>query len=140
MQLQSQEKLMKMNGDYLLDSNIIVDIFRGEAKAISRVKKLSVIRVSVITIGELHYGAKKSNQTPKRESEIKQLEEMVNILDITKSTAKIYGQIKDQLRAKGKPIPENDIWIAATVMEHQLTLLTKDKHFENVEGLVIEEF
>ncbi len=131
---------MKMNGDYLLDSNIIVDIFRGEAKAISRVKKLSVIRVSVITIGELHYGAKKSNQTPKRESEIKQLEEMVNILDITKSTAKIYGQIKDQLRAKGKPIPENDIWIAATVMEHQLTLLTKDKHFENVEGLVIEEF
>ena len=131
---------MKMNGNYLLDSNIIIDIFRGDAKAISRVKQLTAIHVSVITIGELYYGAKKSNQTPKRESEIEQLEEMVTILNITGPTAKIYGQVKDQLRAKGKPIPENDIWIAATVMEHQLTLLTKDKHFENVEGLVIEEF
>lgn len=54
---------MKMNGDYLLDSNIIVDIFRGEVKAISKVKQLTVINVSVITIGELYYGAKKSNQT-----------------------------------------------------------------------------
>ena len=131
---------MRMNGDYLLDSNIIIDIFRGDKKTISRVKQIDGVYVPVIVIGELYYGANKSDQTPKRKSEIEQLEEMVTILNITSSTARIYGEIKDKLRAKGRPIPENDIWIAATSLEHQLTLLTKDKRFENVEDLVIEEF
>ena len=131
---------MRMNGDYLLDSNIIIDIFRGDKKAISRIKRLYVVYVPVIVIGELYYGANKSDQTPKRKLEVEQLEEMVTVLNITRSTARIYGEIKDKLRAKGRPIPENDIWIAAISLEHQLTLLTKDKHFENVEDLVIEEF
>ena len=131
---------MRMNGDYLLDSNIIIDIFRGDKKTISRVKQIDGVYVPVIVIGELYYGANKSDQTPKRKLEVEQLEEMVTVLNITRSTARIYGEIKDKLRAKGRPIPENDIWIAAISLEHQLTLLTKDKHFENVEDLVIEEF
>ena len=131
---------MRMNGDYLLDSNIIIDIFRGDKKAISRIKRLYVVYVPVIVIGELYYGANKSDQTPKRKLEVEQLEEMVTVLNITRSTARIYGEIKDKLRAKGRPIPENDIWIAAISLEHQLTLITKDKHFENVEGINIEEF
>ena len=131
---------MRMNGDYLLDSNIIIDIFRGDKEAISRVKRIDVVYVPVIVIGELYYGANKSDQTPKRKLEVEQLEEMVTVLNITRSTARIYGEIKDKLRAKGRPIPENDIWIAAISIEHQLTLITKDKHFENVEGINIEEF
>ena len=131
---------MRMNGNYLLDSNIIVDIFRGDKEAISRVKRIDVVYVPVIVIGELYYGANKSDQTPKRKLEVEQLEEMVTVLNITRSTARIYGEIKDKLRAKGRPIPENDIWIAAISLEHQLTLITKDKHFENVEGINIEEF
>ena len=129
-----------MNGDYLLDSNIIIDIFRGDKKAISRIKRLYVVYVPVIVIGELYYGANKSDQTPKRKLEVEQLEEIVTVLNITRSTARIYGEIKDKLRAKGRPIPENDIWIAAVAIEHQLTLITKDKHFENLEGIAIEEF
>ena len=131
---------MRMNGDYLLDSNIIIDIFRGDKKTISRVKRIDGVYVPVIVIGELYYGANKSDQTPKRKLEVEQLEEMVTVLNITRSTARIYGEIKDKLRAKGRPIPENDIWIAAISLEHQLTLITKDKHFENVEGINIEEF
>ena len=131
---------MRMNGDYLLDSNIIIDIFRGDKKTISRVKQIDGVYVPVIVIGELYYGANKSDQTPKRKLEVEQLEEMVTVLNITRSTARIYGEIKDKLRAKGRPIPENDIWIAAISLEHQLTLITKDKHFENVEGINIEEF
>ena len=131
---------MRMNGDYLLDSNIIIDIFRGDKKAISRIKRLYVVYVPVIVIGELYYGANKSDQTPKRKLEVEQLEEIVTVLNITRSTARIYGEIKDKLRAKGRPIPENDIWIAAVAIEHQLTLITKDKHFENLEGIAIEEF
>jgi len=48
------------------------------------------------------------------------------------------GIVKDQLRKIGKPIPENDIWIAALTLQHNLSLATRDKHFENIEGLVIE--
>lgn len=87
-----------MNGDYLLDSNTIIDIFRGDQITIARVKKIRTIYVPVIVIGELYYGANKSNQTPKRLLEIEQLERTVIIMDVTKSTARVYGEIKDQLR------------------------------------------
>lgn len=128
-----------MNGDYLLDSNIVIDIFRGDQTAIARVKAIKTVYVPVIVIGELYYGANKSNQTPKRLLEIEQLERMVIIMDVTKSTARVYGEIKDQLRIKGKPIPENDVWIAAIAKEHDLTLLTRDKHFDNLDGIAIEK-
>lgn len=127
-----------MNGDYLLDSNIIIDIFRGDPTTIARVKKINTIYVPVIVIGELYYGANKSTQTPKRILEIEQLERTVIILDVTKSTARFYGEIKDELRIKGKPIPENDVWIAAIAKENDLTLLTKDNHFDNVDSIVVE--
>lgn len=127
-----------MNGDYLLDSNIIIDIFRGYPTTIARIKKIKIIYIPVIAIGELYYGANKSNQTPKRILEIEQLERSVVILDVTKSTARVYGKIKDELRIKGKPIPENDVWIAAIAKENGLTLLTKDNHFENVDSITIE--
>jgi len=79
------------------------------------------------------------NQSPRRKLEIEQLERTVIILEVTKSTARIYGEIKYQLRMKGRLIPENDIWIAAITKEHKLTLLTRDNHFQNVEGIIIEK-
>lgn len=127
-----------MNGDMLLGSNIIIDVFRGKEDAISRIRKIKEIYVPVIVIGELYFGANKSDQTPKRILEIERLEKTVIILEVGRTTAQIYGEIKDQLRAKGRPIPENDIWIAAIAKEHDLPLLTKDKHFENIEGIALE--
>ncbi len=53
-------------------------------------------------------------------------------------TALNYGQIKNELRSKGKPIPENDVWIAALAIQHGLTLLSRDPHFQNVSNLVVE--
>ena len=54
------------------------------------------------------------------------------------ATAQQYGDIKNQLRAKGRPIPENDIWIAAIAMQYQLTLVARDGHFHEVDGLQVE--
>jgi tRNA(fMet)-specific endonuclease VapC len=98
-----------------------------------------VIYVPVIVIGELYFGANRSNQLQKRTSEIEQLEKMVTILEISRTTAQIYGRIKEQLLMKGKPIPENDIWIAAIAAENEMVLLTRDGHFEHVEGIAIEK-
>jgi tRNA(fMet)-specific endonuclease VapC len=53
-------------------------------------------------------------------------------------TARHYGRVRNELRRKGRPIPENDIWIAATARQHDLILVTRDPHFDEVEGLPIE--
>jgi tRNA(fMet)-specific endonuclease VapC len=128
-----------MSGRYLLDTNIIIDLFRGDSKAIARVNQIEVIYVPVIVIGELYFGANRSNQLQKRTSEIEQLEKIVTILEISRTTAQIYGRIKEQLLVKGKPIPENDIWIAAIAAENKMVLITRDGHFEQVDGIMIEK-
>ena len=60
------------------------------------------------------------------------------ILHCDAKTAKYYGLIKQKLRQKGQPIPENDIWIAAIAQQYDLTLVSRDKHFSKIEGLQIE--
>ena len=55
-------------------------------------------------------------------------------------TTLAYGTIKAALRKKGKPIPENDIWIAAIASQHNLTIVTRDKHFKEVDGLKIKKW
>ncbi len=57
------------------------------------------------------------------------------MLLIDEETAVVYGSIKASLRKKGKPIPENDIWIASIAKRYHLTVITKDKHFKEIEGL-----
>lgn len=54
------------------------------------------------------------------------------------ATAKEYGEIKNTLRNKGRSIPENDIWIAAITKQYGLTLVTRDEHFKEVEGIAME--
>jgi tRNA(fMet)-specific endonuclease VapC len=58
----------------------------------------------------------------------------------TKVLPQYYGAIKNHLRAKGRPIPENDIWIATAAKQHQLTLVTRDGHFQAIEGLLVEQW
>ena len=60
------------------------------------------------------------------------------ILGPNTATAKEYGEIKNALRNKGRPIPENDIWIAAITKQYGLTLVTRDEHFKEVEGIAME--
>ena len=138
MPLVKVEKLIKMNGDFLFDSNIVIDIFRNRQSTIELVKDIDNISIPAIVLGELYYGANKSNQTAKRTLQIEQLEKTVNIIEVTAITARFYGEIKDKLRIIGKPIPENDIWIAAIAKENNLTLITKDKHFNYVDGVQIK--
>lgn len=129
-----------MSGNrYLLDSNIIIDVFRGDAKAIDRMKGIEEVYVPAIVIGELYYGANRSNQVERRIAEVEQLQTKANVLEINTTTAQLYGKIKAQLFNQGNPIPENDIWIAAIATEHAMVLLTRDAHFERVEGIKIEK-
>lgn len=129
---------MKMSGNYLLDANVIIDVFRGKPEAINKMRALRIVNIPSIVVGELYYGAYKSNKTVKRILEIEELERTSIVLEITQKTAKIYGEIKNQLKLKGTPIPENDIWIAAIAKEHNFILMTRDRHFEKVDDIALE--
>jgi tRNA(fMet)-specific endonuclease VapC len=77
---------------------------------------------------------------PANLSKIDQFAASVQVLSCDAVTAQVYGEIKDKLRSKGRPIPENDIWIAAAAFQHSLPLVTRDEHFKQIDGLLIEQW
>ncbi len=127
-----------MSGRFLLDSNIIIAFFADEAAVVERVESLPQVFVPVIVVGELLYGAAKSARSQENERRVLDFSQSVSLLDVSRSTAKAYASIKNNLRRKGRPIPENDIWIAAIAKEHGLTVVTRDPHFSEVDGLTVE--
>jgi tRNA(fMet)-specific endonuclease VapC len=127
-----------MNGKYLLDTNIVIDLFNGKKEITDLIGTISQIFVSHITIGELYYGSFKSRQ---KDENIKKIEEFAinsSIPDCNVDTSKVYGLTKSELSKKGKPIPENDIWIASIAIQYSLTLISKDLHFKNIDSLSSE--
>lgn len=91
-------------------------------------------------MGELYYGAQYSTKVISNTKNINRLSLYYKILSANENTALVYGMIKAKLRKKGKPIPENDIWIASIAQENELTLISRDKHFDEIEGLQIERW
>lgn len=127
-----------MNGSVLLDTNIIIDIFKNDVGVIQAINTAESLFISSISLGELFYGAYNSSRLTSHLKETKEVSKSINVLAVGKTTADHYGKIKTQLRKKGRPVPENDIWIAAIAMQFDLTLITKDKHFSEIEGLKLE--
>jgi tRNA(fMet)-specific endonuclease VapC len=127
-----------MNGRFLLDTNILIAIFSKEAKVQAYLVNATEVFVPAIVLGELYYGAYKSSRVTDNITKIDEFAAKNAVLISDTATARSYGEIKNGLRAKGRPIPENDIWIAAIAMQYNLALVTRDGHFGEVDGLVIE--
>lgn len=128
-----------MPGSILLDTNIVIAFFAAE-KAVGERIAASEIVVSSTVLGELYYGARKSGHAAANVAKIDEFAGSVPVLACDAITAAHYGEIKDRLRSKGRPIPENDIWIAAVTMQHGLRVATRDEHFEEIEGLLVESW
>jgi tRNA(fMet)-specific endonuclease VapC len=94
--------------------------------------------VPCIVLGELYYGARKSTRVTENLARIDEFVTSSTVLPCDTTTAQQYGDIKNTLRAKGRPIPENEFWIAAIAMQYQLTLVARDGHFHEVDGLRVE--
>lgn len=126
-----------MSGRYLLDTNIVIALFADEVKVKSKLAEVDEAFIPCIAVGELCYGAQKSGRPQENLARIGQLVANVTVLDCDINTAKRYGEIKNKLHQKGNPLPENDIWIAAIALQHNLTVVTRDAHFRAVEHLTI---
>jgi tRNA(fMet)-specific endonuclease VapC len=128
-----------MPGRVLLDTNIVIALFASEKAVVEHLAQTQIL-VSSTVLGELYYGAQKSSRPANNLSRIDEFAASVAIVACDGPTARYYGQIKDGLRLKGRPIPENDIWVAAVAIQLGLPLATRDEHFGEVDGLRIEKW
>ncbi len=127
-----------MNGSFLVDTNILIALFAGDQEFIEKIHAADQIVIPSIVVGELCYGARKSARVKENLERIERFIAVNVILACDAITAFRFGEVKDNLRRKGKPIPENDIWIAALALQHDLTLVSRDEHFCEIDGLTIE--
>jgi tRNA(fMet)-specific endonuclease VapC len=132
---------MKMTGNsFVLDTNIIAALLKGEAGIADKIDKAIKVYIPIIVLGELYYGALYSSHVQKNIRNIQKVIARYTVLLIDEETTSSYGNIKTSLRKKGKPIPENDIWIAAIALRHNLTVITRDKHFKEIDQITIKHW
>lgn len=133
-------KSIPMNGKYVLDTTIVIKVFANDEGIMKRVKECSQIYIPSIVIGELYYGAYNSTKVKTNIKRIEQLIETCPILDCDVLASEEYGKIKRELKLKGTPIPENDIWIAAISIKNNIPLAGRDRHFRYIDGLSYQEW
>ncbi len=129
-----------MNGKHLLDTNIIVALFKDDDNVRNQIAASPEVFVPAIAIGELYFGAQHSAHVEKNMEQVREFAANSSVLPCDLATAERYGQIKNELKAKGHPLPENDIWIAAIAQQRFLTVVTRDQHFRKIDGLLLEEW
>ena len=133
-----------MNPRYLLDTNICIYIRRQRPPAIlERFRKLKPgeAALSVITYGELFYGAEKSQSQEQARRQLVELAGLLPVMELPLRTGEFYGSIRAALAAEGDMIGNNDLWIAAHAMAAGLILVTSnEREFRRIEGLNIENW
>lgn len=126
-----------MNGRYLLDTNAVIALWSNDPGLESLLSTASLVSVPCIALGELYSGARKSARAQANLGKIDEFVEQTPILGCDAATAKHYGQVRELLRRRGRPIPDNDVWIAALAQQYDLVLVSRDEHFMGVEGLQV---
>ncbi len=118
-----------------LDTNIAVDLLNGQPETIERLQKVNIYYLPITVCGELLFGAMNSKNRTSNLRRFKAFIGTCKILNTTIAVAIEYAAIRSQLKKDGTPIPENDIWIAATCRVNKITLASRDKHFDHIGNL-----
>jgi tRNA(fMet)-specific endonuclease VapC len=118
----------------ILDTNAL-SAFADGSPQLGDVLAAEIPTVPVIVLGEYRYGITHSTRKHAYEAWLDRYLPMFRVLDITMQTTLEYAVIRSELRHLGKPIPANDVWIAALCRQHDLPLLSRDAHFDCVKGL-----
>ena len=126
----------------LLDTSGYVGFKMGLPEMVDFLMEAQAILLSPIVLGELMFGFRLGIRSQKNMEELKQFinQESVEVILIGEVTADRYSRIAEQLKRQGTPLPSNDIWIAAQALEQGAELVTMDRHFEKINGLVYRLF
>jgi tRNA(fMet)-specific endonuclease VapC len=123
----------------LVDTNAYTAFKKGRSEAREIIRYSSLIAMNTIIIGELLGGFACGNKEDFNKQELQQFlnSNRVKVFPITENTSNYYAKIYSLLRKKGRPIPTNDIWIAATAFEYDLSLFSYDSDFQFIDDLIV---
>ncbi|WP_315814211.1 type II toxin-antitoxin system VapC family toxin [Paraflavitalea speifideaquila] len=124
----------------LLDTNIVIEVFDGNKDVADKISKLSEFYISSIVLGELYIGVNRVTNKAKHLKKVNDFLKLCTVINIDSETAIHYGETIAALYKKGKPLPINDVWIAASAIQHDLTLITRDKHFNEISNLKVKSW
>jgi tRNA(fMet)-specific endonuclease VapC len=126
------------NGELLLDTDVAIASFRQDPGVQQVLHGAERVLIPVIVVGELLAGALQGGQTQRETARIGALLAASQVVGCDLETARHYAAVRDELRQQGRPIPQNDVWIAALARQHGLILATRDHHFDAIPGLRTE--
>jgi tRNA(fMet)-specific endonuclease VapC len=124
-----------MAGRLLLDTGIIIALFAEDPAVKQGLAEAEAVFVPSIAVGELLYGARISARAAENRAKVETFVAANAVLNCDLESCTHDAEVKAALKAKGRPIPENDIWIAAIALQHGLQLAARDPHFDEVDGL-----
>jgi len=125
---------------YLVDTDWAVWWMRGRSEVIALLtpKERDGLAISVVTLAELYEGIESTRDPSAARPVLDDFLKLVTVIPLSEKVAARFGVESARLRRLGQPLPDFDLVIAATAMQHALTLLTEDRHFERFPNLVIE--
>lgn len=126
-----------MNGRISLDTNIVIRLFKNDPKITNTLATVSTFCLPIPVIAELLFTARNSSRLKENLKVYNEFIDACNVLNITRETANHYSIIRLELKQKGRPIPENDLWIASICREQNLPLITGDAHFDDINDLKV---
>ena len=121
-----------------LDTNRLTDLFRGDTELAEQIGTFDEIWIPLVVLGEIKAGFYGGTRKNRNEALLHRLlaKKTVGILSPGRETAEHYARLFVQLKRAGTPVPDNDLWIAALVLEHSLLLITRDRHFSLIPQLL----
>ena len=119
----------------ILDTNALSAAADGDEAVVALLARADQVAIPVIVLGEYRYGITQSRNRTTYTNWLNGLLNDCLVLDINEPTTHDYAEIIQELKRKGKPIPSNDLWIAALCRQHSMPLLSRDQHFDLVTGI-----
>ena len=120
----------------ILDTNGLSAMAEGEPRLELLLRRAAQVAVPVIVLGEYRYGISQSRHHVYYEQWLAEYLSSFRILDIDERTTISYSAVRKELKKAGTPIPSNDVWIAALCRQHSLPLVSRDRHFDAVSGIL----
>jgi predicted nucleic acid-binding protein len=121
-----------------LDTNRLTDLFRGDAALAERLGLCDEVWIPLVVLAEIKAGFLGGTERHRNEILLRKLlsKTTVGVLLPDRETAEHYARLFVQLKRAGAPVPDNDLWIAALALQHDLLLITRDKHFKSIPQLL----
>jgi predicted nucleic acid-binding protein len=119
----------------ILDTNCVSALAEGEPKIEVLLQRANEIAIPAVVLGEYRYGLRQSRYRTRHERWLVIFLASCRVLAVDEGTAERYAEVRDELKRSGRPIPANDVWIAALARQHALPVLSRDEHFDYVPGL-----